>query len=339
MAKQTYLDLAGLQVYDGLIKEKMSKEDAKSLKTITISGTTLSFYKVEKPTEDTVADLTITLPTQDLSGLLEKITDGTVDNVVTIGADGIVKDSGVSISDIATKPEVNAVSSKVGDISALTTKEKTNLVGAVNELKASVAAGGEANAITIETSTVSEGALKSYTVKQGDVVIGVIDIPKDCVVAEGTVVEDPEGQEPGKYIKLVIANQKDPLYINVGDLVDIYKAKGSATQVQIAIDQSTREISATIIAGSIGTTELADDAVTTVKIANANVTLAKLAADAVAAFDAAGAAATAETNAKEYAKEYADGLNTVLTQRVSTLETTVNEGMEPITETQINGLF
>lgn len=336
MAKQTYLDLAGLQVYDGLIKEKMSKEDAKSLKTVTISGTTLSFFKVSNPSEDTEADLTITLPAQDLSGLLEKISGGTVDNVVTIGADGIVKDSGVLISDLATKSEVSTVSSKIGDISTLTTKEKTNLVGAVNELKSSVAAGSEANVITIETSNVTEGALKSYTVKQGETIIGVIDIPKDCVVAEGSaVVENPEGQEPGKYIKLVIANQSDPLYINVGDLVDIYKAKGSATQVQITIDQSTREISATIVAGSIDTTELADNAVTTVKIADANVTLAKLAADAVAAFDTAGAAATAEANAKTYA----DGLNSAIAQRVSTLESTVSEGMEPITETQINGLF
>lgn len=335
MAKQNYLDLAGLQVYDKLIKEQISKEDAKSLKTVKISGTTLLFYKITNPTEDTVADLTITLPAQDLSGLLEKISGGTVDNVVTIGEDGIVKDSGVLITDLAKKSEVNAVDKKVGNITELTTTSKTDIVNAINEVKASVSAGGEAGVITIETEVTTAGALKSYTIKQGGNTIGVIDIPKDLVVNEGTVVVNPEGQDEGTYIKLVIANQTEPLFINVGKLVDVYKAKKNATQIQLAIDSATREISATIVAGSVGTTELADNSITTVKIADANVTLAKLAADAVAAFDTAGSAAAAEVNAKTYA----DGLNSVITQRVTTLETLVSEGMEPITETQINGLF
>jgi len=335
MAKQNYLDLAGLQVYDKLIKEKISEEDAKSLKTVKISGTTLLFYKVTNPTDDTVADLSITLPAQDLSGLLEKISGGVVDNVVTIGADGIVKDSGVAVNDLAKKSDVNTVDKKVGNIAELTTTEKTDVVKAINEVKAAVSAGGEAGVVTIETEVTTSGALKSYTVKQGGNTISVIDIPKDLVVTEGTVVVDPEGQEAGTYIKLIIANQKEPLFINVGKLVDVYKAKKNATQIQLAIDSATREISATIVAGSVGTTELADTSITTVKIADANVTLAKLAADAVAAFDTAGSAAAAEVNAKTYA----DGLNSVITQRVTTLETLVSEGMEPITETQINGLF
>jgi len=335
MAKQNYLDLAGLQVYDKLIKEKISEEDAKSLKTVKISGTTLLFYKVTNPTDDTVADLSITLPAQDLSGLLEKISGGVVDNVVTIGADGIVKDSGVAVNDLAKKSDVNTVDKKVGNIAELTTTEKTDVVKAINEVKAAVSAGGEAGVVTIETEVTTSGALKSYTVKQGGNTISVIDIPKDLVVTEGTVVVDPEGQEAGTYIKLIIANQKEPLFINVGKLVDVYKAKKNATQIQLAIDSATREISATIVAGSVGTTELADNSITTVKIADANVTLAKLAADAVAAFDTAGSAAAAEVNAKTYA----DGLNSVITQRVTTLETLVSEGMEPITETQINGLF
>ena len=58
-----------------------------------------------------------------------------------------------------------------------------------------------------------------------------------------------------------------------------YTAKANATQVQIAIDSATREISATIVAGSVTATELATDAVVTAKIADGNVTKAKLSAE------------------------------------------------------------
>ena len=155
------------------------------------------------------------------------------------------------------------------------------------------------------------------------------------VVSEGSVVVDPEGQESGTYIKLVIANQENPLLINVGKLVDLYKAQENATQIQLSINSSTREISATIVAGSVGTTELADNAVVTAKIADANVTLAKLAVDVKNAFDSAGSANAAENNAKTYA----DGLNTAMDVRVQTVETKIGEGFEIATTEEINALF
>lgn len=231
------------------------------------------------------------------------------------------------------KSDIKKNSDAIGDITKLTTTAKTDIVSAINEVKSSV--GESVGAITIETENTTQGALKSYTVKQGDDVIGVIDIPKDLVVSEGSVVVDPEGQESGTYIKLLIANQDEALYINVGTLVDIYKAKENATQIQLAINSSTREISATIVAGSVGSTELADDAVTTVKIADANVTLAKLAVDVMNAFDSAGSATAAEANAKTYA----DGLNTAMGTRVTELEEKVGDGYEIATTEDINALF
>lgn len=170
---------------------------------------------------------------------------------------------------------ITEIQTDMGNVDNLETTSK-ELVGALNEVRNAVSAGGTAAAITIDTSATTDGALKSYTIKQGDTTVGTIDIPKDMVVESGEVVTDPEGQEAGTYIKLVLANVADPLYINVGHLVDIYKAKANATQIQLAIDSATREISASIVAGSVTATELAADAVTTVKIADANVTLAKL---------------------------------------------------------------
>lgn len=167
---------------------------------------------------------------------------------------------------------------KIGDLTTLTTDDKATVVAAINEVDAAIDALETNAAVTIDTTTTTSGALKSYTVKQGTTTVGVIDIPKDMVVKSGEVVTNPEGQAAGTYIVLTLANAtEDKIYVNVGTLVDIYKAQANAAQVQLAIDSSTREISATIVAGSIGTTELADNAITTSKIKDGNVTLAKLA--------------------------------------------------------------
>lgn len=97
---------------------------------------------------------------------------------------------------------------------------------------------------------------KVYTVKQGDILVGTINIPKDMVVQSGQIVENPTGQPAGKYLELILANNDNTkIYISVSDLVDVYTAETGATQVQLTID-STNKISARIIAGSITTTEL-----------------------------------------------------------------------------------
>jgi SepF-like predicted cell division protein (DUF552 family) len=193
-------------------------------------------------------------------------------NEIKVAVDALGGDTG-SIAQ-----QIEAITGKLAD---LTTTEKGSLVGAINEVVSTVASNKDAAAITITTDTTTDGMAKSYTVKQGDTKITTIDIPKDMVVESGKVVVNPEGQEAGTYIELTLANAaSDKLYINVGKLVDIYTAAQNASQVQLTIDSSTREISASIVAGSIGTTEITDSAIVTAKIADKNVTLDKL-ADAV----------------------------------------------------------
>lgn len=178
----------------------------------------------------------------------------------------------------AVKDAKTAVEAKIGNLENLTTTEKDDLVSAVNENKAAIDSVKTAGEITVDTTTTTEGMAKSYTIKQGDKAVTTIDIPKDMVVKSGVVQENPKGQEAGTYLVLTLANAtEDTIYINVGKLVDIYTVKAKATQIQLAIDSSTREISATIVAGSVDTAELADGAVVTAKIADDNVTKAKLA--------------------------------------------------------------
>lgn len=188
------------------------------------------------------------------------------------------------------KDAVDAVKSQIGTMSDLNTTEKGTIVGAINEVLAAVGAGGADAQVTIDTSTTTEGMSKSYTIKQGSSTVGTIDIPKDMVVSSATIVnKDAEGTQ-GTFIKMVIANSTDVLYINVGTLVDIYTAAANATQIQLTINQSTNEISATIVAGSITATELAADAITTAKIADKNVTKAKLEQDVQNSLDKADSA-------------------------------------------------
>jgi hypothetical protein len=233
---------------------------------------------------------------------IQELTDGQVktntDAIATLnGAD--TEDGSVAK---AVKDSADAINAKIGTLADLDTTAKTDLVGAINEVLQSVEAGGTGSVVTMTTDTTTDGYLKTYTFKQGNTEIGKVDIPKDLVIQSGEIVVDPDGQPVGTYLKLTIANQTTPVYINVADLVDAYTAQANGTQIQLAISD-TNEISATIVAKSIGTNELADASINTAKIADANVTAAKLADDAKALFDTKGSADTALEDAKTYTDE------------------------------------
>ena len=122
----------------------------------------------------------------------------------------------------------------------------------------------QASDIVLETAaSPAEGYLKTYNLKVAGTVKGTIDIPKDLVVTGGSIVTGtwngntftPSASGTGKALALSIANQADPVYINVADLVDAFTVEAGAAKVQLAIS-ATNEISATIVAGSIAKTDL-----------------------------------------------------------------------------------
>lgn len=100
--------------------------------------------------------------------------------------------------------------------------------------------------VTIDSSEAGtvDGYLKSYHISQNGSEIGVINIPKDLVVTQGSVVTGTwsndiftEGANgTGKAIKLIVANQTDPLYINVADLVDDISIIEGATNGTISVN-------------------------------------------------------------------------------------------------------
>ena len=179
-----------------------------------------------------------------------------------------------------------AEKAQLGDLSDLTTTAKSDLVSAINEVLAAVKAGGSGSKVTVDREAFPPqeggGILVAYTIKQGGKTVGVINIPKDMVVSSGTVETNPYGQPSGTYLVLTLANAtSDKVYINVGSLVDIYTAAKNAAQVQLSINSATREISATIVAGSITTTELASKCVTGAKLADGAVSTSHISNGAV----------------------------------------------------------
>ena len=314
MAERKYLSYAGLSKYDELIKALIESRDAATLAAAKEYVNSLeSNYEAAGAVATAKAELQALIDAVEaeiatLNGNAEVA--GSVDNKIaaakteineTIAAADKKAADAQSAADAAQgyaealELRVKANEDAIGDVDTLETTAK-NLAAALNEVRNAVSAGGTAAAITLDTTTTTEGALKSYTIKQGENVVGTIDIPKDMVVQSGEVVNladnEVAGYAAGTYIKLVLANAtNDEIYVNVGNLVDIYKAQANATQIQLSIDSSTREISAVIVAESVTAAELAADAVTTVKIADGNVTKAKLSAAVQASLDKADASA------------------------------------------------
>ena len=107
----------------------------------------------------------------------------------------------------------------------------TSLSEAMRSVAMQIGALSASSTVTLESVDETEGFLKVYTIKQGGTTVGTINIPKDLVVTSGSVVkgtwdgntftEDVSGSgtSTGTALKLVIANQTAPVYINTLDLV------------------------------------------------------------------------------------------------------------------------
>lgn len=325
-----YLDLAGLQRYDGLIKSYISDADALSIKFGKIEDGVLKLYKVAAPAAGATPDFSLTLPTQDLSGKADKVSGATTGNFAGLDSNGNLTDSGSKASDFAVAGHThNDKADKVSGatdgnlaaldangnltdagaaLSTLETKAHagtipagavaTDIVGYAAEVASDEADAAQSAAEANSAVTVSQNGLV-VTIYQGgntaEDVIGTINIPADMVVQSGAVETYdaqhlPEGvDEAGTYLVLTLANASgQKIYINVADLIDTYTAAQGATQVQLAVNG--RVLSATIVAGGVGATELATDAVVTAKIADGNVTKAKLAQGVQDSLDAADTA-------------------------------------------------
>lgn len=102
----------------------------------------------------------------------------------------------------------------------------------------------ETKTVTVnKLSTATNGYLATYEIRQGGTLLGKIEIPKDFLIESGSVktceiADTPErGYKKGdKYIDFVInvkegGESKSHIYVNLKDLIDVYKADGSSLQL------------------------------------------------------------------------------------------------------------
>lgn len=178
---------------------------------------------------------------------------------------------------------------------------------------------------SLAAAETSEGMLKSYKLqKDGKDIAGsvLIDIPKDLVVSSGSVVELENGALPdgvteaGTYIKLVLANNEKPLYINVGSLIEyVTGGSGENDAIQINVSSDTHKVTANVkngsltkemlAAGVVASLGKADSAVQTVAAGDANGTI-KVDGNAVAVTGLQDAAFATVKSINDTAQGYVD---------------------------------
>ena len=95
--------------------------------------------------------------------------------------------------------------------------------------------------------------------KDGEIVGDTINIPKDMVVESGKVVENPTGQAAGTYIELKLQNVTNPLYINVGSLIEYVTSGSKADDAVVVAVDSDHKVTATLTDGKITLAKLEKD--------------------------------------------------------------------------------
>ena len=162
-------------------------------------------------------------------------------------------DASVTVGGTATAPTVAV---------KLSPDAGNSLELAEDGLKVVVPSAAEYSIVKAENS--GEFAAVYNLTKNGAVVGASINIPKDMVVQSGAVVEDPVGQPAGTYIKLVLQNVDEPLYINVGSLIE-YVTSGSAAGDMVVVSVSDdHKVTATITDGTITLAKLATEVQTAI---------------------------------------------------------------------------
>ena len=228
----TIIDVEDLKS-DAKVEVEALKEAVNDLKgnpSTSTSGDT-SVEGAKRYTDGKIAELDFTdtaVENQYVSSVSE--TDGKITvSRTAIPIIGVTdsKEDGKFVTSI--KLEGNTVQAERAQItSSQVSRVATDITGVTVE--AALKEVKDSSIVTLSSTTPSDGTssvLKKYTLTQNGETIGDIDIPKDLVVTSGSVVkgtwsgnvftEVESGN--GTALKLVIANQTAPVYINTLDLV------------------------------------------------------------------------------------------------------------------------
>ena len=200
--------------------------------------------------------------------------DGTTSTVVIPATVGTIGDSTPDTDLANVKAIKDFVAAEIAKIPAQTDYTVTlvdEVAGTGEKSKQTLKQGKSGSEQTIGTIVVpdlkmevkaipNDGYLKTYQFTYGTGSTFEVDIPKDLVVESGeviTVTDDVpvSGLTNGTYLKLVIVNQTEPVYIDVKDLCDVYTGKTVTDGVSVSVS-STNEISATLVGKAVSEANL-----------------------------------------------------------------------------------
>ena len=251
-----YVDYAGLSKYDELIKGQMAADIATeatraagveeglqgAIDTLNGNDTTEgSVAKAVKDLDDTLADVAKSGDAEDVaydnteSGLTADDVQGAIDELAEASAGGVasktiwVHDDSSGQSSYA---KVYTIYQGENDYVKDREDGKTNptLKGTINIPKDKVLQ--DANIVDIVFKA-SDNTLHEGSESGTDVTA--------LIMGSST----PTAADAGKYLKMVMQNVDDPLYVNLQTFVDVYTVETNATEVQLSI--SNHEISASIV--------------------------------------------------------------------------------------------
>lgn len=181
---KTYLDLTGLGIYDGKIKEWANSEKQIAYKTVLKSadGNNLLFYKKANATLSDTADKTIALGSSDLANkiaafenLIPSTYDGETKKYSLVGVDSDVTET--TIVAVA-----NNINGKIGTLASLKTTAKGTVVAAINELK-DVLDGLDVDEFALASVSNNVVTIKGIKETDGKIAVGT-DTTKDITFEE-----------------------------------------------------------------------------------------------------------------------------------------------------------
>ena len=234
---------------------KKAVDDLKGNPSTSTSGDT-SVEGAKKYTDGKIAELDVTDEAEEnkyVSSVSE--TDGKITvsrTAIPIVGVTDTKENDKFVTSI--KLEGNIVKAERAQItSSQVSREATTSITGVT-VEAALKEVKDRSIVSLSSTTPSDGTsvLKKYTLYQNREEIGEIDIPKDLVVTSGSVVKGTWSENVftevesgnGTALKLVIANQTAPVYINTLDLV---KDHVGVSGISIS---DTNEISIKIASGN-----------------------------------------------------------------------------------------
>lgn len=268
---KNFLDYAGLTSYDTKIKTYIDTEDAKAIKFAKVSddGNNLLLYK--NTTGTGAPFITIPMGSSDLQDLVESLGEAvgaTYDSStnsfsVTFTGKGITTEDDVVSA-------LNTVADEIGTIGSLTTTEKTDLVGAINEIVTKIAAMDSEAEIASETSGVV--TLKAGLVETDGVVTNMPSAKSTIV--EGYLYEGKFYEEDTHTTEITLETSKSYQDLSVGgklynyDGSKLIEAKKDIVLAKVATTGASADVSYSNTIGETVVTNV-DDALDALAAASA----------------------------------------------------------------------